>query len=259
MDTTYDEALAVDAWMRAARTYLPPAPGRVLDLGGRGGRFSAALARTCGATVVACEPAEVLRGPRRSGPPPEVVVAGGEATALPFADAAFGAVWAPMAVDHVRDLPAFARELRRVLAADGCLLLRGGFGPAFDLPLYRYFPRAWAPGARVAPVLADVIDALGGVGLHPAAHLKVDQPLAEDAEELLLRVGDARSRAELRFLTDRDFESGVRELADDLAAERLRMPVRERLDLVVFRAAPRTRFQSDSGREKTTIGASGPL
>jgi SAM-dependent methyltransferase len=243
MDTTHDEALAVDAWMRAARTYLPAAGGRVLDLGGRGSGFGAALARTCGATVVACEPADLLRG----------------AAAPPFDDGAFGAVWAPVAVDHARELPAFARELRRVLAADGCLLLRGGFGPVFDLPLYRYFPRAWAPGTRTAPVLADVIDALGGVGLHPAAHLKVDQPLAGDAEELLRKVRDARSRAELRVLTDRDFAAGVRELADDLAAERLRTPVAERLDLVVFRGAPRSRAQSDSVREKTTMGAPGPL
>jgi SAM-dependent methyltransferase len=51
----------VDRWMTVARPYLPRAGGRILDLGAGTGRFSAALAQTCGATVVACEPSPAMR------------------------------------------------------------------------------------------------------------------------------------------------------------------------------------------------------
>lgn len=261
MTTTYDEAPAtahvlrgrdlreadLDAWMRAARTYLPPAPGRVLDLAAGTGRFSAALARTSGTTVVVCEPDPTPGTARRAAVQPQVSVVGGATGALPFADAAFDAVWASTVTHRIDDLPAFARELRRVLAPGGRLLLRGGFGPVFDLPLYRYFPRAWAPGSRDSLALAEVIDVLGGVGLHPAAHLKVGQQYAEDADELLRKVR-TRSHSRLHTLTDRDFRAGLRELESDLADERLPLPVTERLDLVVFRSSPRTRLQPDCVR-----------
>src|SRR5690349_5614733 len=38
----------------------------------------------------------------------------------------------------------FAAGLRHVLRPKGHLLIRGGFGPVQELPLYRYFPLAWA-------------------------------------------------------------------------------------------------------------------
>jgi SAM-dependent methyltransferase len=134
--------------MAAAGLYLPSARGRILDLGVGTGRFSDALARFRGASVVAWEPSAAKRAALCSTFPRALVV-GGAAETIPFRAGAFDAVWASQVVHHVRDLPAFAAGLRHVLRPTGHLLIRGGFGPVQDLPLYRYFPLAWAEGNAV--------------------------------------------------------------------------------------------------------------
>lgn len=104
----------VDRWMAAARPYLPAADGRILDLGAGTGRFSDALARSCGATVIGCEPSAAMRMALRANCPSAVVV-GGTAEAAPFRAGVFDVVWASQVVHHIADLPAFAVNLRRVL------------------------------------------------------------------------------------------------------------------------------------------------
>jgi SAM-dependent methyltransferase len=133
----------VEKWMAAASPYLPSAGGRILDLGAGTGRFSAVLAESCGAEVFACEPSAAMRAALRSNLPDALLVAG-TAEAVPFRAGVFDAVWASQVVHHVRDLPAFAAGLRHVLRPQGHLLIRGGFGSVQELPLYRYFPLAWA-------------------------------------------------------------------------------------------------------------------
>jgi len=137
----------VARWMAAAGPYLPSADGRVLDLGAGTGRFSDALARFSGARVVACEPSAAMRAVLHTNFPDAWVV-GGTAEAIPFPAGSFDAVWASQVVHHVRDLPAFAAGLRHVLRPRGHLLIRGGFGPAQELPLYRYFPSRGPRAAR---------------------------------------------------------------------------------------------------------------
>ncbi|SEG96981.1 Ubiquinone/menaquinone biosynthesis C-methylase UbiE [Nonomuraea solani] len=216
----------IDRWMAAARVYLPDAGGRVLDLGAGTGRFTAALARACGATVVACEPSEAMRAACRAANPGTPVVAG-TAQAVPFQDAAFDALWASMVLHHVQDLPAFATSARRVLRAGGHLLVRGGFGPVEELPLYRYFPEAWA--VELLP-LDRITEVLAAAGIERVDHLKVEQVLAESADEFVERVR-TRSLSNLAKLPEDVFQRGLR------ALERGGVPGRvvEELDLVVFR------------------------
>ena len=101
----------IDRWLAAAAPYLPGGDGRILDLGAGTGRFSAALARVSGATVVALEPSAAMRTLCRVNSPPEVLVVGGTAQAMPFRDNTFDAVWASQVIHHIADLPAFAVNL----------------------------------------------------------------------------------------------------------------------------------------------------
>ncbi|MEV6849690.1 methyltransferase domain-containing protein [Actinoplanes sp. NPDC051411] len=211
----------VDAWMAAARPYLPGPGGLVLDLGAGTGRFTAALARACGATVVACEPSPAMRAVCPSRP-----LVGGAAESLPFRAGVFDAVWASQMVHHVTDLAAFTGGVRRTLKPGGRLLLRGGFGLPDELPYYRYFPAAWPDRTEMSSLLASL-------DLPRVAHLKVSQVLAESPPEFVARAR-SRSLSNLATLDDTLFEAGLRALERDAADGGLPERVVEQLDLVVF-------------------------
>jgi SAM-dependent methyltransferase len=229
-------AADIDRWMAAARPYLPVAGGRILDLGAGTGRFSDALARSSGARVVACEPSAAMRSVLSSNRP-DVDVVGGAAEAVPFRTDTFDAVWASQMVHHVQDLPAFAANLRRVLRPGGHLLIRGGFGPTEELPLYRYFPLAWAANAAVRLSLPRIAGVLADVDIAMTHRVQVEQTFAEDADELVEKVR-LRSLSNLAALPDRAFREGLRTLRRHAAEGRIAGPVVERLDLVIFRALP---------------------
>jgi SAM-dependent methyltransferase len=226
----------INRWMAAALPFLPAAGGHVLDLGAGTGRFSAALARACGAIVVACEPSAEMRA-RWTGVDPRVHLVAGTAEALPLHNNVFDAVWASQVIHHVGDLPAFASNLRRVLKPAGHLLLRGGFGPAEQLPLFPYFPQAWAPGSSLAISLSHIGDVLASSGIKLVEHLKIAQLMAGTTAELLDKVR-SRSLSNLAALPDSAFERGCRELERAALAGDIPIPVVEHLDLVAFRSSP---------------------
>ncbi|BEL05516.1 hypothetical protein Q0Z83_037070 [Actinoplanes sichuanensis] len=233
MAAAYDRGRGLRAgdvvrWMAAAGPFLPSGGGRILDLGAGTGRFSAALARFSGARVVACEPSAAMRA-RFSG----AGMVGGAAEAMPFRAGVFDAVWASQVVHHVRDLPALAAGLGRVLRPGGHLLLRGGFGPPEELPLTRYFPLAWAAGSPALLALERIAVVLAGGGLGMVERVQVEQTFAEDAAELVAKAA-SRSLSPLAGLPDPVFEQGLSQLRRDAAEGRIRGPIVERLDLVIF-------------------------
>ncbi|GID28274.1 hypothetical protein Abr02nite_32570 [Paractinoplanes brasiliensis] len=222
----------IERWMTAAGPYLPSAGGRILDMGAGTGRFTNALAWFSTATVVACEPSAAMRDVFRAGSPHAVLV-GGAAEALPFRARTFDAVWASQMIHHVRDLPAFAAELRRVLQPNGHLLIRGGFGPPTELPFYRYFPRAWTESKAALVTLDQITGVLSEAGFAVTAHVRVEQTYANSPEELIEKAA-TRSLSPLADLPDQLFEEGLAALRADAAEGRIAVPVVEQLDLVVL-------------------------
>lgn len=244
--TTYGPAMAagydrgrrlraedVDKWMSAARRYLPDKGGRVLDLGAGTGRFSDALARCCGAMVVACEPSSAMRSVCRSNCSAAAVVVGGRGEAAPFRSDAFDAVWASQVLHHVPDLPAFAANVRRVLRPAGHLLVRGGFGPVQESPLYRYFPTAWAADKSVLLSLDRIIGVLADADLEMVDRVQLEQVFAASSDELIEKVR-SRSLSPLAGLSESAFHEGLRALRQDAADRVITGTVLDRLDLVVF-------------------------
>jgi SAM-dependent methyltransferase len=112
---------------QATRPFLPPVPGRALDVGAGRGIASYALAKE-GFAVMALEPdasalvgAEAIRGlAQASGLPIEVTQEFSER--LPFADGQFDVVFARAVLHHTSDLGAACREFFRVLKPGGRLL-----------------------------------------------------------------------------------------------------------------------------------------
>lgn len=97
-----------------------PVEGRILDAGGGTGRVAQTLSGLAGQIVVADESAAMLRvADGKSG----IDAVGARAQRLPFADASFQRVILVDAFHHLGDQRAAAKELWRVLAPSGRLVI----------------------------------------------------------------------------------------------------------------------------------------
>jgi SAM-dependent methyltransferase len=124
----------------------------ILDLGCGTGRFSECLASRFGACVVGVDPsAKMLEQTRQKQQGPRVHYERGTAEAIPIADSAVDMIFMSMSFHHFRDHERAARECRRVLRAEGNLVVRTGTRE--QIPSYPYVP--FFP--RTRSMLEDVL------------------------------------------------------------------------------------------------------
>lgn len=112
-------------WRIATARAINAKPGqRVLDLAAGTGASSVALAAK-GAEVVAADfsPGMIAEGQRRHGDVPNLSFAHADATDLPFEDAAFDTVTISFGLRNVNDPKKALREMQRVTAPGGTLLI----------------------------------------------------------------------------------------------------------------------------------------
>ena len=142
-------------WRVATTRAVAPRPGqRILDLAAGTGASSVALARS-GAEVVAGDfsPGMIAEGRRRHGHVPNVTFVEADAMALPFADGEFDAVTISFGLRNVNDPRLALREMLRVTAPGGRLVVcefSHPQNPAFG-GLYRFYNN------RVLPVVAKTV------------------------------------------------------------------------------------------------------
>ncbi|MFE4602915.1 class I SAM-dependent methyltransferase [Kitasatospora indigofera] len=228
------------AWEDAVRRHLDPSPGMtVVDIGAGTGAFAAAFCDWFGARVVAVEPSEAMRAliPVR----PDIQVRTGHAAALPLPDAGADAAWLSTVTHHVPDLPAAAREIRRVLRPGAPVLVRNAFAGRYErLRIVRWFPET----ARVLdtyPSVEETCAAFAGAGFAPAALEPVPQTDIASLAELLERADALRDADTLmRSLSEQEFTRGKERLreavgAQDPAADPAADDLTSSLDLLVLR------------------------
>jgi demethylmenaquinone methyltransferase / 2-methoxy-6-polyprenyl-1,4-benzoquinol methylase len=154
------------AWRRrAAREALPDAGARVLDLCGGTGDLSVALARAPNrpSVVVCCDfchPMLALAGPkfRRKATSDICLVVEGDALRLPFQDASFDAVTVGFGVRNLIDMTAGFRQILRVLAPGGRLVVL-----EFSRPGGPFLSRLYAAYLRrIVPRLGDAASGRSG-------------------------------------------------------------------------------------------------
>lgn len=118
------------AWRRLAVSHLAPRPGGTyLDIGCGTGDMGVEIVRRCPAAhVVGLDPAERMLDVGRSkiaaaGLDASIAFSVGDATALPFGDAEFAGVVTAFCIRNVADRLAAMREMRRVLAPGGRVVI----------------------------------------------------------------------------------------------------------------------------------------
>jgi ubiquinone/menaquinone biosynthesis C-methylase UbiE len=111
----------------------------ILDLGCGTGRFSEGLASRFGARIVGVDPSQKMldraRQKRRGN---GVHYERGTAEAIPLVDGAVDMIFMSMSFHHFRDPERAAWECRRVLRADGIVVVRTGTRE--QIPSYPYVP-----------------------------------------------------------------------------------------------------------------------
>jgi ubiquinone/menaquinone biosynthesis C-methylase UbiE len=228
----------LEGWRAALAAHLPPAHCLpVLDLGAGTGLFAGAIAEWFGVGVIAVEPFAGMRERARRRPRhPRVAQVGGRAEQLPLRSGSCGAAWLSTVIHHLDDLPHCARELRRVLRADGPLLIRGAFPRRLErITLFRFFPGA-RQVAETFPTVEATVEAFAGAGFALESLQPVPQVTAPSLREAAERVR-LRADSTLAALPDDEFARGMAALDRGAATEPAR-PVVDYLDLLVLRGRP---------------------
>jgi 2-polyprenyl-3-methyl-5-hydroxy-6-metoxy-1,4-benzoquinol methylase len=136
---------AVPERFRARRAFLLEqiaAGDRVLDLGCGDGWFAAELVKAGCEVTMADVAREALRRARARAPGAQAVALD-EGAALPFAENAFGVVWAGEVLEHAADVVGLLAEVRRVLRRRGRLAVTTPWhGRVVVAPDGRFDPRA---------------------------------------------------------------------------------------------------------------------
>jgi ubiquinone/menaquinone biosynthesis C-methylase UbiE len=130
-------------WLATAKRHAHPPVERILDLGSGAGAFSAPLADTFDADVLAVEPDEGRRA--QAATHERVTTVDGHAGKIPADDGSIDLAWLSGVAHHIDDLPAAAREIARVMRPGGTVMIRedrtAGIIEAFEAAGFTHFFR----------------------------------------------------------------------------------------------------------------------
>lgn len=240
MSKVYDAGRAmpeewVAEWRAAVAVHLSGLSPPVADVGSGTGIWAFFMAHWFGADVIGIEPSQGMRNRAlHARPHNRVRYVGGAAEHLPLRNASCGALWMSTVVHHIRDLPAAAREARRVLREGGPLLIRSGFsGRHEEIPWFKVFPSAAAIAEQRHTRLETVVEAFEKAGFELQEVRRVHEIIAADVHEYIAKVAN-RADSSLTLISDGEFEAGLAELRAR-ATHAPSEPVVAGLDLVVLR------------------------
>ena len=214
-----DESRAI--WAAALARRAPAGrPLRVLDLGSGTGRLTPMLAETFGGPVWGVEPHEQMLAQAEAGPHPETVRhLAGAAEAIPLEDGSCDLIVMFLSLHHVRDRPAAAREIRRVLVPGGRVLIRSTFSDR--MPVIDW--HAWFDGAREAelkmfPTTGEVAAMFAAVGLERLAIDVVREKYADTMTDYAARMR-LKSISTFEHLDEAAIEAGMLRMEAAVAEE----------------------------------------
>jgi ubiquinone/menaquinone biosynthesis C-methylase UbiE len=228
------EALAV--WARAFARHAPPQrPLIAVDLGSGTGRLTPTLAETFGGPVYGVEPSRMMRvAAEESSAHPAVTYLDGAAERIPLPDRTADLVLMFLSIHHVRDRPAMAREIARVLRPGGRLLVRSTFADRMPaLTWHRFFPRAREIEKRMFPSSSEVVELFAAVGLKRIALEAVAEVQAPSLAAYAARIR-LKAISTFEHLSEAEIAEGMARMDQAVAAEREPRPVTTTSDLLVL-------------------------
>jgi ubiquinone/menaquinone biosynthesis C-methylase UbiE len=207
--TLPDEVLA--SWRRTLDRAALPRPDRVLDVGAGTGGFLGPLERWFGAAVVAVEPSNAMRSEAKAaGLARRYPYVAAYAESLPLASGSIDLAWLSTVIHQVDDRDQAARELRRVVAGDGRVLLRGFFSDMTITGLFAAFPGI-ERSARSFPSTDEVRSSFEKAGFSTEHVEDVIEPWRFELTAWTDRVQSVRHiDSALRPLDDAEFAEGLR-------------------------------------------------
>jgi SAM-dependent methyltransferase len=224
----------LEEWRVIVRRFLPPASAPLLDVGAGTGIWLRAFSSWLDRPVVGLEPSRGMRLVAANEGIDGASMVAGRAERIPLRTESCSAVWLSTVVHHLEDLGLCAREIRRVLAEPGPVLIRNSFPNRHDeVALLRFF----AAARRVAnsfPSVDQVTATFENAGFVFVDLLRVHEPAPGSLVDTknwaqMMRHTDSV----LAPLSDREFAQGIKELDHAIAAGESPSPLG--LDLLVLR------------------------
>lgn len=204
------------------RSLAIPAPARILDIGAGTGNYSVELAKQ-GYQVIAVEPSRIMRETGRQHP--NLTWAEGTAEHLPLEANAVDGIISTLAMHHFSDLEQAFREMVRVTAAAGRIVIFAAdprLCPDDSCWLKDYFRPVILQSYQAYKPIGNVIQILQETTKHNVE--LVDFPVPHDISDSFF--ASAWRRPELYL--DKNFSAGVSPLAN--CPDDVLQPLLERLE-----------------------------
>ena len=226
----------LDQWMNVLASHVDAdRVDTIVDLGCGTGRFSEALAVRFGARVVGIDPsAKMLARAREKRRVSRVHYQRGHAEAIPLMSGAVDVIFMSMSFHHFTDPDLAIRECRRVLRADGTVMVRTGTREKIAAyPYVPFFPQTLPILEEVLPSTASLVAVFESAGFDCIVSTIVTQAIAPDWNAYADKLATG-SDSVLARLT-------AAELARGIEAVRLHTatgPIIEPIDVLMFRGTP---------------------
>ncbi len=235
-------AETINLWLDAIAKHVPVRSVQAIaDIGCGTGRFSRVLARRYRATVFGVDPsATMLASARRTARSRRLKFIRGAAEDIPLPDGSCDLVFLSQAYHHLSDEIQAGAEFKRLLKPRGFLCIRNSTTENLGSYLYhRFFPGALRFCRRLLPSRARVSRAMRKAGFDLAFRRAVQQVFAENHAEYARKIG-LRTLSDLTAMPDRQFHAGLNRLETYCREHDTDEPIREDIDLFVFRPSSRT-------------------
>jgi ubiquinone/menaquinone biosynthesis C-methylase UbiE len=204
-----------------------------LDVGCGTGRFTHPLAERFQARVIGLDPSlEMLKAARSKPSSDRVEIRRASAEQLPIEDGSADLVFMSMTLHHLADRPRAARECRRVLRAQGRLIVRNATRDCL-YPQARFFRGFQAIVDSELPSRNEVFALFEGAGFSLAAYELVKHPVATSWRDLAERLA-LRADSFLARLSDAEFAAGITALRAHASHHASAGAIIEHVHLFVF-------------------------
>lgn len=227
----------INLWLNAITRHAPVSSVRVIaDIGCGTGRFSKVLARAYPAMVFGVDPsARMLASARRATSSRRLRFVQGKAEAVPLPDRSCDMVFLSQVYHHLSTERRAAAEFHRILRSRGFLCIRNSTRENLGTYLYhRFFPGALRFCKKLLPSRARVTETMWKAGFVLIDQTAIRQVFAGDLAEYARKIG-LRACSDLAVLPNRQFRAGLKRLQAYCREHNTHEPVREDIDLFVFR------------------------